>query len=66
MEFAKIDNTEFVEKLSRLADRLGVERIDGKPGNGQFRFTIGTSPGPQYDMLDMMHAMLDRIDKATN
>lgn len=65
MEFAKIDNTEFVEKLSRLAERLGVERIDGKPSNGQMRVMVGARPGPQYDMLDMMHAILDRIDKAT-
>lgn len=60
----KIDDTEFKEKLQRLADRLGVE--PSVQSDGRFRFTVGaTSGGPVFDMLDMLHAMLDRMDALT-
>jgi hypothetical protein len=60
--FTPPDNSVFHEKLKRLADRLGVEPMGDRDGGFRIVLDAGDS---KYDLMDLMHAALDKIDAAT-
>lgn len=49
--------------LPQIAERLGVEEWKGnRPG--QATMVLGTCDGRRYAFLELVHALLDKIDKA--
>lgn len=60
--FTPPDNSKFHEKLKRLADRLGVAPMGDH--DGCFHITLDAGDR-KYDLMDLMHAALDKIDAAT-
>lgn len=53
-------NSEYPD-FDKLAERLGV-----KPGEGDGLVRIETGFGRSYDLVALIHAFLDRVDKATS
>ncbi|TXH52667.1 MAG: hypothetical protein E6Q97_15185 [Desulfurellales bacterium] len=60
-------DAEWTSKIDALAARLGVEPepIGGR-SDGQIRYLLAVNNGARaYNLLDMVNAVLDRIDAAT-
>jgi hypothetical protein len=62
----KQNDDNWSEKIERLATRLGIEPIIGTNSSpGQMRMVLSTRNGfHQYDLLDLIHAFLDKLDQA--
>jgi len=58
--FAVVENGPFHEKVKRLAARLGVDPAEESK---EFR-TFVDAGDCRFDLLDLMHAFLDKIDAA--
>lgn len=60
-------NDEWNTKIDALAERLGVEPLSAETrSDGQMRYLISVNNGTRfYNLLDMINAVLNRIDEAT-
>jgi MoxR-like ATPase len=63
VDFEKADH-QYQERLDRLAGRLGVQPLVGSD-NFNKRFLVGSTKGPAYDVFDLVHALLDKMEAAT-
>ena len=63
----KINDADWDTKIDAIAKRLGVDpEPAGGRNDGQMRYLITVKNGERkYNLLDMVHALLDRIDAAT-
>lgn len=61
------DDAALTTKVDTLAKRLGVDpEPKGGRGDGQLRYVISVNNGERsYNLLDLAHALLDRIDAAS-
>lgn len=53
---------EAIPELPKLAARLGVKEF--KPKNGTTAMVLGMCDGRQYSFVELLNALLDRMDKA--
>lgn len=67
MEFgSKISDDLWTTKIDALAARLGIEPepAEGR-ADGQMRYLLSVDNGARkYNLLDLVHAVLDRVDAA--
>lgn len=50
-------------KVQALADRLSLTPLTrDQLADGQTRYVFAVAGGSRYDLLDLVHAVLDRID----
>ena len=62
MSFTEVDNTEWNEKVQRLAERLGVPpRQQDHPDHPRFAMVLAAGD-KRYDVVDLVNALLDRLD----
>ncbi len=61
MTFEMRRDPDHLEKLPALAHRLGVRQI---VSDGHVGLTLSTREGQRYDVLELVNAILDRVDAA--
>ena len=65
MQFHAGDN-EWTTKIDALAARLGVQPEPKDRSDGQMRYLLAVNNGERsYNLLDLVNAVLDRMDDAT-
>ena len=65
MLFHMSDN-KWTTKIDALADRLGVQPEPKDRSDGQMRYLLAVNNGERsYNLLDLVNAVLDRMDEAT-
>lgn len=61
------NDSEWSTKIDTIAKRLGVEpEPEGGRSDGQMRYLLAVDNGNRkYNLLDLINALLDRIDDVT-
>lgn len=62
----QLRDNEWTTKVDALASRLGVQSEPKDRNDGQMRYLLAVNNGERtYNLLDLVNAVLDRMDEAT-